>query len=277
MLQWRFPGRVHCSVLCFSGGLLTFAAVAQQPSAPAVSTLTQPASASTLTMAASALKAEQVESMQRQLADWPQLARYRSENAALGEPRQGQRRVVFYGDSITDSWGRRHGHFFPDQPWVNRGISGQTTPQMLVRFRQDVIDLHPEAVVIFAGINDIAGNTGVETLPVIENNFRSMVALAKAAHIRVVLSSVLPAGRIPWRPGVDPRDEVAALNHWLEGFAAGEKLVFLNYYPAMVNAEGAMRPELAEDAFVHPNDAGYAVMEPLAKAAVLKALAMRRP
>ncbi len=215
--------------------------------------------------------------MQRQLADWPQLGRYRADDLGLGEPAQGQRRVVFYGDSITDGWGRRHGHFFPDQPWVNRGISGQTTPQMVVRFQQDVIDLHPEAVVILAGINDIAGNTGAETLPAIEGNFRSMVALAKAAHVRVVLSSVLPAGRIPWRPGIDPRQEVVALNRWMESFAAEQKLVFLNYYAAMVNADGAMRPELAEDAFVHPNDAGYGVMEPLARAAVKKALAMPRP
>ena len=215
--------------------------------------------------------------MQRQLADWPQLARYRTDNAALDLPAKGQRRVVFYGDSITDSWGRRHGHFFPDEPWVNRGISGQTTPQMLVRFRQDVIDLHPEAVVILAGINDIAGNTGPETLPTIESNFRSMVALAKAAHIRVVLSSVLPAGHIPWRSGIDPRQEILALNKWLEEFAAEQKLVFLNYYPAMANAGGAMRPELAEDVFVHPNDAGYAVMEPLARSAVSKSLAMPRP
>ena len=251
---------------------------AQVPSAPAVvSTLSQPAAAPMLTIPARDLTLEQIASMQKLLADWPQLARYRADNAALGEPAAGQRRVVFYGDSITDGWGRRHGHFFPDQPWVNRGISGQTTEQMVVRFRQDVIELHPEAVVILAGTNDIAGNTGAETLPTIEGNFRSMVALAKAAHIRVVLSSVLPASAFPWHPGVDPRDEVAALNRWLQSFAAEQGLMFLNYYPAMVNAEGGMRPELAEDRFIHPNDAGYAVMEPLARAAVTKALAMPQP
>ena len=230
-----------------------------------------------LTTPVSELRPEQIAAMQKLLADWPQLARYRADNAALGQAGSGQRRVVFYGDSLTDSWGRRHGHFLPDQPWINRGISGQTTPQMVVRFQQDVLALHPEAVVILAGINDIAGNTGPETLPAIEANFRSMVTLAKASHIRVVLSSLLPAGAIPWRPGVDPRDEILALNKWLESYAAEQGLVYLNYYPAMATPEGAMRPELAEDKFVHPNDAGYAVMEPLAKAAVLKALATPQP
>ena len=271
-LRVFFVGAVLCAVSAACLGV-----AGQTQALPGVSTLEQPASPAVLTMPASELKPDQIESMQRQLADWPQLGRYRADNLALGESANGQKRVVFYGDSITDNWGRRHGHFFPDQPWVNRGISGQTTPQMLVRFRQDGLDLHPEAVVILAGINDIAGNTGAETLPAIENNFRSMVALAKAAHVRVVLSSVLPAGRIPWRPGIDPRAEVVALNKWLEGFAGEQGLVFLNYYPAMVNADGGMRPELAEDAFVHPNDAGYAVMEPLARAAVMKALAMPRP
>ncbi len=250
---------------------------AQVSSAPAVSTLIQPAVSPVLTVPVSDLKPEQVASMQKLLADWPQLGRYRADNAALGEPAAGAQRVVFYGDSITDGWGRRHGHFFPDQPWVNRGISGQTTQQMVVRFQQDVIALHPEAVVILAGVNDIAGNTGAETLETIEADFRSMVTLAKAAHIRVVLSSALPASYFPWHPGVDPRDEVTALNKWLESFAAEQKLVFLNYYPAMVTPDGAMRPELAEDKFIHPNDAGYALMEPLAKAAVLKTLAMPRP
>ncbi len=148
--------------------------------------------------------------MQRQLADWPQLARYRAEHLALGEPGRGQRRVVFYGDSITDAWGRRHGKFFPDQPWVNRGISGQTTPQMVVRFRQDVINLHPAAVVILAGTNDVAGNTGPMTPEMTEDNFRSMIDLAKANGIRVIVASITPAAEYPWRTRpVAPRRDLS--------------------------------------------------------------------
>jgi lysophospholipase L1-like esterase len=185
--------------------------------------------------------------------------------------------VVFLGDSITDSWGRHYGQFFPGKPYVNRGISGQTTPQMLLRFQQDVLALHPAVVVILGGINDIAGNTGPETLETIQNNFRSMVALARAAHVRVVLSSVLPASFLPWQPGVEPRAEVRLLNQWLEHYAAQQNAVFLNYYPALVNADGGLREELAADKFVHPNDRGYAIMGPLAEAAIRKALAAPQP
>lgn len=242
-----------------------------------VSTMTTAASAPELTMPASELTEKQVEGMQKRLADWPQLARYREDDAKLGEPAKGEQRVVFLGDSITDGWGRIHGSFFPGKPYVNRGISGQTTPQMVLRMQQDVIALHPAAVVILAGINDIAGNTGPESLDGIEANFRTMVSLAKAQHIRVVLSSVLPASYFPWRKGVDPTAEVVALNQWLQGYATKEGLVYLNYYPALVDNVGGMRPELASDKAVHPNDAGYAVMMPLAEAAVEKALAEARP
>ena len=175
--------------------------------------------------------------MQHTLADWPQLARYREENRKLGQAAPGENRVVFYGDSITDSWGRGQGRFFPDKPWINRGISGQTTPQMLVRFEQDVLALHPEAVVILAGINDIAGNTGPESLGGIEDNFRAVVALSKSAHVRLLISSVLPASHFPWRPGADPTAEVVALNTWLQSFAAEEHATYLVYYPALVAAE----------------------------------------
>lgn len=268
--------------LALSGFVFAGAVAAQstatgtaEPTA-AVSTLQTPASSPSLTVPPEQLTPQQVAGMQHQLADWAQLSRYRQENAALGDPTPQQRRVVFYGDSITDSWGRQHGRFFPDQPWVNRGISGQTTPQMLVRFQQDVLALHPEAVVILAGINDIAGNTGAESLGTIQDNFRSMVALAKAAHVRVILSSVLPAAAFPWHPGVDPRDEVVALNQRLQEFAAKEHVGFLNYYPAMVGPDGGMRPGISLDG-IHPNDAGYAIMEPLAREAVLKSLATPRP
>lgn len=230
-----------------------------------------------LTKPVDKLTHEQITLMQLSLSDWAGLNHYRESNAEAGEPKKGEPRVVFFGDSITAAWGLRHGHFFPDEPWINRGIGGQTTPQMLVRFQQDVIKLQPKVVVILAGINDIAGNTGAEPLAAIEDNFRSMVTLAKDAHIRVVLSSVLPAPQIPWVPGTDPREEIGSLNKWLEEFAAEQSLVFLNYYPAMVAADGGIKPELAEGDVLHPNDSGYVIMEPLARTAVAKALAMPAP
>lgn len=256
------------------------AATAQEaPRMPeaAVSTLKTPAIAVELEKPVSDLTALEIRQMQQKLADYGDLARYRAENRKLGKPKSGVERVVFFGDSITDNWGRRYGQFFPGKPYVNRGISGQTTSQMLVRFRQDVIDLEPAAVVILASINDIAGNTGPETLAQIEGNFRSMVSLAKSAHIRVVLSSVLPAAYFPWRPGVDPRQEIVALNQWLQRFSTEQHLVYLNYYPSMVNREGGLKVSLAEDGAVHPNSAGYAVMEPLAEAAIQRSLASPRP
>ena len=259
---------------------LACAAIAQQKSGGApqrLATLSTPASAAVLTASPGQLTPPQIQRMQTSLADWPQLGRYRADDAKLGAPASGEQRVVFLGDSITDGWGRGRGQFFPGKPYVNRGISGQTTPQMLVRFQQDVLALHPVVVVILGGINDIAGNTGPETLDAIENNFRSMVALARAAHVRVVLCSVLPASSLPWRPGVDPRAEIQVLNQWLAGYAAQQNAGFLNYYPALVNGDGGMREELAIDKAVHPNDRGYAIMEPLAEAAIRKALAAPRP
>lgn len=221
----------------------------------------------------------QMERMQATLNDFGGLNRYASENATLTPPARGVQRVVFFGDSITDNWGRMKnaGEFFPGKPYVNRGISGQTTPQMLIRFQQDVVDLHPAAVVILAGTNDLAQNTGPESSDTIHNNFRSMVTLAKAAHIRVVLASVLPADRFPWHPEQRPANDIRGLNLWLEQFAREQKLVFLNYYPALATPEGAMIPELAMDQAVHPNTDGYARMQPLAEAAVARSLATPAP
>lgn len=218
----------------------------------------------------SALDKEKIEWMQKKLLDWPQLARYRDDNAKL--PAEGKGRVVFYGDSITDGWGRVDGtEFFPGKPYVNRGISGQTTAQMLLRFRQDVIELKPEAVVILAGTNDIAGNTGPASLDMIEDNLRSMAELAQANDIRVVLASVLPASAYPWRPGYKPAAKIRALNDWIRQYAQDNKLVYLDYYAAMANAEGGLDPKLAADG-VHPTPAGYAVMAPLAQKAIDAAL-----
>jgi lysophospholipase L1-like esterase len=219
------------------------------------------------------LAPDQVASLQQRLLDWPQLARYRGDNAALDAPKPGEARVVFYGDSITDGWGRVAGTgFFPGKPYLNRGISGQTTAQMLVRFRRDVIDLRPAAVVILAGTNDIAGNTGPSTLAMIEDNLRSMVELARANGIRVVLASVLPVEEYPWRPGLHPAAKVRALNAWIRGYAGEAGAVYLDYHAALANARGGMDARLAADG-VHPTPAGYAVMAPLAEAAIAQALA----
>lgn len=218
------------------------------------------------------LKPEQVAQMQERLLDWPQLARYRDENAALAPAAKGVRRVVFYGDSITEGWGPTGStRFFPGKPYVNRGISGQTTAQMLVRFRQDVLDLKPAVVVILAGTNDIAGNTGPASQRMIEDNLHSMVELARANGIGVVLSSVLPVSTYPWRPGSHPADAVRALNAALRDYARQQGLVYLDYHAAMANADGGLDPNLASDG-VHPTDAGYAIMAPLAEQAIARAL-----
>ncbi len=214
-----------------------------------------------------------VEKMRKQLADWAQLGRYRAENEALAAPAAGERRVVFYGDSITDAWGRRPetGTFFPGKPYVNRGISGQTTAQMVVRFEQDVVRLRPAAVVILAGTNDVAGNTGPETPEMVEDNFRAMTAIAKANGIKVVLSSITPAYAYPWKPEVQPVAEIRELNGWLKEFCAKEGLVFLDYFPALADARGGMKEGTSFDG-VHPTAAGYAVMAPLAEKAIAEAL-----
>ena len=206
--------------------------------------------------------------------DWPQLARYRADNATLRAPAPGEQRVVFYGDSITDAWGRiaDTGTFFPGKPYVNRGISGQTTPQMLVRFEQDVIHLHPTVVVILAGTNDIAGNTGPSTPAMIEDNFRAMTAIARQNGIKVVLASITPATSYPWRAGIAPVATIREVNGWLRDFCGVQHLVYLDYYSAMADDKGAMKPGLAKDG-VHPTAAGYAVMGPLAEGAIKQALA----
>ena len=211
---------------------------------------------------------------QTSVDDWASLARYRDANAALGAPKPGEQRVVFYGNSITDFWAPLFATMFPGKPYVGRGISGQTTPQMLVRFRQDVIALRPAAVVILAGTNDIAGNTGPSTLEMIEDNLVSMVELAQANGIRVVLSSVLPAYDYPWKRGLEPAPKIVALNAWMKVYAAAHDVVYLDYYSAMADERMGLRRELSEDG-VHPNEAGYRVMAPLAEQATVAALRRR--
>jgi lysophospholipase L1-like esterase len=212
------------------------------------------------------------------LRDWPQLLRYHDANAALAPPASGEARVVFMGDSITDNWQQpRYGGFFADKPYVDRGISGQTTPQMLVRFRPDVIDLKPKVVVILAGTNDIAGNTGPMSNEDIERNIESMAELAKLHDIKVVLSSITPtsayhtAERAVPQTTARPMARITAVNDWMKKYAAANGHVYLDYFTAMVDGSGVMKTELTADD-LHPNAAGYAVMAPLAEAAIQKAL-----
>lgn len=211
--------------------------------------------------------------MKIQLADWPNLARYRQADAELPPPDPSHPRVVFLGDSITDIWGRMKGTgpFFPGKSYVNRGISGQTTGQMLLRFQQDVVDLHPAAVLILAGTNDIAGNTGPETDTMIENNFRSMTQIARANHIKVILASIPPAADFWWRPSVDPIHRIRIMNTWLKQFCKRHNYPYVDYYDAMAQPDGAMKTGITFDG-VHPNAKGFAIMAPLAEKAIAQAL-----
>lgn len=214
----------------------------------------------------------QLDRAQRILKDWPNLARYRADNATVGAPKPGEQRVVFMGDSITDAWGRKYGKFFPGKPYVNRGISGQTTPQMLIRFRPDVLALKPRAVVILAGTNDIAGNTGSMTLEEIEGNLMSMAELAKDNGIRVVLASVMPVcDYIKPQTERRPPQKIRELNAWIKSYAAKHKLVYLDYYSALADEKQMFKRELTYDG-LHPNDAGYEVIQPLAEKAIAAAL-----
>ncbi|MCC6930970.1 MAG: SGNH/GDSL hydrolase family protein [Gemmatimonadaceae bacterium] len=206
--------------------------------------------------------------------DWANLARYRDENAALGAPKSGERRVVFMGNSITEGWAPLFPTLFPGKPYVGRGIGGQTTPQMLVRFRQDVVALKPAVVVILAGTNDIAGNTGPSTLEMIEDNLASMAEVARANGIKVVLSSVLPVWDYPWKPGLQPAPRIVALNAWIKRYAASHGAVYLDYHTPMADARQGMKEDLANDG-VHPNEAGYRLMASLVEPAIREAL--RRP
>jgi lysophospholipase L1-like esterase len=207
------------------------------------------------------------------LQDWANLSRYRQENSLVPSPAEKEARVVFMGDSITDAWGRSRGVFFPGKPYINRGISGQTTPQMLVRFRPDVIALKPKVVVILAGTNDIAGNTGPESLEDIEGNLQSMSELARANGVKVVLSSVMPVcDYIKPQTERRPPEKIVALNAWIKTYCAGNHLTYLDYYSALIDDHKMFKKELTYDG-LHPNDAGYAVMSPLAAQAIAETLA----
>ncbi len=202
------------------------------------------------------------------LQDWPNLNRYRADNAKVEPPAHGEERVVFMGDSITDGWGKRYGKFFPGKPYINRGISGQTTPQMLIRFRTDVIALKPKAVIILAGTNDIAANTGPSTLEMIEDNLSSMTELAQAHGIKVILSAVMPTcDYIRNQSDRRPNAKIIELNAWMKEYAAKHKAAYLDYFTPMLDDKGVLKKELTFDG-LHPNDAGYELIMPLAQKAI---------
>lgn len=208
---------------------------------------------------------------ERNKVDWPFLNCYREENKKLGPPAAGEKRVVFMGNSITEGWKYLSPEFFNNRAYICRGISGQTTPQMLVRFRPDVIALEPKVVVILAGINDLAGNTGPATIEMIGDNIASMSDLAKAHDINVVLCSVLPAYDFPWNPGVYPAEKIILLNEWIKKYASEYGYLYIDFYSSMVDERLGLKSEFTEDG-VHPNAAGYKVMEQLAEKQIAKAL-----
>ncbi len=203
--------------------------------------------------------------------DWAYLAKYREANTELKPPASNEPRVVFMGDSITENWARMDGKFFESNGYIGRGISGQTTPQMLIRFRPDVIDLKAKVVLILAGTNDIAGNTGPSTLEMIEDNLMSMSDLARTNGIRVVFASVLPAYDYHWRPGVQPAPKIAALNEWIQQYVSKTGATYVDFYTPMADSKGGMKPGLSSDG-VHPTIAGYGIMDPLAVKAISEAL-----
>ena len=207
--------------------------------------------------------------------DWASLERYQEANAKLTPQESAENRVIFYGNSITDSWASLFPEMFPGKHYLGRGISGQTTPQMLVRFPQDVIRLEPDVVVILAGTNDIAGNTGPSTQTMIEDNIVSMVDLALANSISVVLCSVLPVSDYPWKPGLNPGPKIVELNAWMRQLAQNEGLVYVDYHSEMVNDSLGLARELTYDG-VHPNQAGYQVMARLVDPAIGNALDRRQ-
>lgn len=202
-------------------------------------------------------------------------SRYTEANEKIQPPARGENRVVFMGNSITDGWSNARPNFFAGKPYINRGIAGQTTPQMLVRFRVDVLNLKPTVVVILAGTNDIAENMGPSKLEWIENNILSMVQLAQANKIKVVLCSLLPAFDYPWKPGLHPAEKIVALNKILKADAKKYGLIWVDYFSPMVDERNGLKAEYSGDG-VHPNETGYSVMEPLVEKAIATALQRRK-
>ena len=203
--------------------------------------------------------------------DWPNFKEFQEANARLPQVKQNEKRVVFMGNSITIGWLQTHPDFFNNKPYVNRGISGQTTPQMLVRFRADVVDLDAAAVILLAGTNDIAGNTGPVTLEMILDNIKSMTEIAQANDIKVILCSVLPAFDYPWRPGLAPNVKIPKLNKMIKRYAEESGAYYLDYFTALEDGNNGMIKEYTTDG-VHLTLEGYQVMEPLVENALQKVL-----
>ena len=197
--------------------------------------------------------------------DWANLKRYEDENLSLGHPQENEKRVVFMGDSITEEWSRLYPNYFEERSYINRGIGGQTTPQMLIRFKQDVVDLRPAVVVILAGTNDIAGNTGPSNVKMITDNISSMATIATAHGIQVVLSSVLPVYLYEWSPEIiDPPSTIDAVNERLKEHAASNGIEYLDYFSEMVDDRKGLKKEYTPDG-VHPNEKGYELMSTIAE------------
>ena len=211
------------------------------------------------------------QSLLAQNNEWPNLAKYQEDNLKLGLPLPDENRVVFMGNSITEGWAQLCSDFFKGKSYINRGISGQTTPQMLVRFRQDIVNLLPKVVVILAGTNDIAGNTGPSTLEMIEDNIASMVDIAKANNIKVVLCSVLPAHYYPWKPRLNPAEKIVNLNEWIKNYAVKNEIYYIDFFTPMSDERNGLKVEYSEDG-VHPNKADYKLMNPLVEKAIAEAL-----
>lgn len=215
-------------------------------------------------------------SLQLNAQDWANLKRYQTENAMLKEPGKTEKRVVFMGNSITQQWKEKDSVFFQLNPYICRGISGQTTPQMLIRFRQDVIALKPKVVVILAGTNDIAGNTGPSTLEMIMNNLTSMTEIAKTNGIKVILCSILPAYDYPWRKGLEPNIKIPKMNALIKDYCKKTNTFYLDYFSAMADEKNAMKPELTTDG-VHCSLQGYKLMETMVQQAIGKVLKTKAP
>jgi len=215
----------------------------------------------------------QIDSLQQILKDWANLNRYKNANAKLILTNSNKNRIVFMGNSITEEWKRFQPEFFSDNKYINRGISGQTTPQMLIRFRPDVIDLKPTAVVILAGINDIAENTGPSTVKMIAGNIISMAELAESNGIKVIISSILPASGFSWSPIHDPPPKILAINTIIKNYAEKNGMTYLDYYSSMVDDQEGLKKEYGLDE-VHPNKKGYQVMSMLVEKAIANMLSL---
>jgi len=203
--------------------------------------------------------------------DWANLNKYKKQNSKLGPPKINGNRIVFMGNSITESWSELYPEYFSEKDYINRGIGGQTTPQMLIRFREDVIDLKPKIVVILAGTNDIAGNTGPATVKMITDNIISMAELARSNRIHVILSSILPTADYPWNPGLNPPEKIAAVNNIMKKYTERNSITYLDYYSSMVTSNKGLKKEYTYDG-VHPNRSGYKLMSSLADKAISETL-----